>query len=631
MFKSILPARAGALFVVLVAALAALLTAAAHAQADEDDDLLTILITASRFAETADEALAPVTVITRQEIEDKQAATVEEVLRAVPGITLSNNGGVGKQTGLFLRGTESNHVLVLIDGVKVGSATLGTTPFQHLPLDQVEKIEVVRGPRSSLYGSEAIGGVIQIFTRKGAGDARPRLSLGAGSHGTGKGDIGVSGGTQNAWYNLNASVYSTGGFNACRGRPSVGAFGTPGYAPGAGCFADEPDDDSYENQSVSLRGGVALSDALDIEGNFFNSDSETEFDGGFQNQSETVTRAASAKATLQVNGRWRSSLLIGESKDESDNFKDGEYSSTFNTTRKQVNWQNNFRLNANSRVVAGVDYQDDKVDSSTTYEVDERDNTGVFALLRTRRNADDFELSLRHDDNQQFGGHTTGSAAWGRDLGGGNRITASYGTAFRAPTFNDLYWPGCGNQDLEPEQSNSFDLGFSRAGNNTSVAVNLYRTEIENLVLFNCPNENVDKTEITGLEISAATRPGAWGAWEVSANFTVQDPKHAGGGANHGKQLIRRPKLLMNWDLARRFGRHRIGAQLHARGRAFADAENTRATPGFAVLNLRGEVALPNDWRLLLKINNALDKAYETAEYYPQDGRNFMATLRWTP
>jgi len=625
MQKPILPAPAG-VFVVVVALFSLPPFGGAQAQdrADEEDDPLTILITASRFAQTADETLAPVTVITREEIEETQAATVEEVLRTVPGVVLTNNGGVGKATSLFLRGTDPTHVLVLVDGVKVGSATSGGTPFQHLPLDQIEKIEVVRGPRSSLYGSEAIGGVIQIFTRKGAKEARPRASVGGGSHNTYYGDIGVSGGAQNAWdawYSLSASAYSTDGFNACRG-------------PG-GCGAVEPDDDGYDNQSVSLRGGASLSDALDIEGHFFNSDNETEFDGNFQNESKAVTRTTSAKATLQVSRRWRSSLLISESKDQSDNFKDGAYSSTFNTTREQINWQNNVRLGGGVRMVAGVDYLNDKVGGNTDYVVDSRDNTGVFALLRTRINANDLELSLRNDDNRQFGGHTTGSIAWGRDVGAGTRITASYGTAFSAPTFNDLYWPagGCcaGNPNLKPEQSRSFDFGVSQTRGNSEVSVNVFRTEVDNLIALTddfSTNINIDKVEITGIEISAATRAGAW---DVNANFTLQDPKNAGGGANDGKQLIRRPKRLMTLDIARRFGRYRLGAELHARGRAFDDAGNTRATGGFAVLNLRGEVALRKNWRLLLKINNALDKEYETVQSYPQDGRNFLATLRYTP
>lgn len=612
------------------------------------DDRLTILITASRFAETVDETLAPVTVITRREIEEKQAGTVEEVLRSVPGITLTNSGGVGKQTSLFLRGTESKHVLVLIDGVKTGSATSGTAPFQHLPLDQIERIEVVRGPRSSLYGSEAIGGVIQIFTRKGRGEPRSRFSVSIGSHNTRKTGLGVSGGDKDAWYNFGLSGLETHGFDACRAV--------------AGCFTDEPDDDGYQNKAISVRGGVSLTDSLDIEGNFLNSDSETEFDGPFLNESETVTRLVSVKASLQTNEQWQSSLLAGQSKDQSDNFKDGTPASTFDTTRDQIDWQNNFRLSESNQIIAGVDYFEDKVDSTAIYAVDSRDNTGVFALLRTKINANDFELSLRNDDNEQFGDHNTGGIAWGRDFADGKRMTLSYGTAFSAPTFNDLYYPefisckysaiNSNNPALQPERSRSFNLGFLQAGLDGRLALNLFRTKIEDLIQYTFNVEtrkvkcgdmsqlpvnktlpvnksiNINEAEITGIEISGGTQAGQW---DLSASATFQNPENAGGGANDSNILARRPRRIMTFDMARQFGRYRFGAGLYARGAAYVDSANTRTTSGFALLNLRGEVKLHKNWLFLLKINNVTDKEHETVEYYPQDDLNVLATLRYLP
>ena len=683
MQKPALPALSGIIVVFVLVVLVTFTTATiarAQESASGEDERLTILITASRFAETVDEALATVTVITRREIEEKQAETVEEVLRAVPGVVFGNSGGVGKQTSLFLRGAESNHVLVLIDGVKVGNATAGTTPFEHLPIDQIEKIEVVRGPRSSLYGSEAIGGVIQIFTRKGEGEARPRFSISAGSHDTRKSDIGVSGDAKTAWYNLGASSHSTDGYSACLGSTS----------PFAGCFVSEDalekDDDGYENQSVSLRGGVALTDALDIEGNFLNSDNETEFDGGFQNETETTTRLISATATLQVNARWRSSLLVGESKDETDNFKDGNYASTFDTTREQINWQNDLRISERTRLAAGVDYLNDKATGNATthtsclgrttptddgppeahacvgetqerrinYDRRERDNTGVFALLRTEHNANDFELALRNDNDEQFGNHTTGSAAWGRNFNNGKRMVFSYGTAFSAPTFNDLYYPknqatqyidytrrvfmsdgspyinrsSGGNPDLKPEKSQTLDFGFSQTGRHGKLAVNFFHTKIDNLIANNANfiPVNINKATITGMEISGNARRRAW---DFGVGITFQSAKDSGGGANDGKRLARRPRQVMTLDIARRFGKHRIGAGLFARGKAFDDAANARAIDGFTVLNLRFDARLHEHWRLLFKVNNATDRQHEIVDYYPQDGRNFLVTLRY--
>ena len=595
----------------------------ARAQDSPEDDRLTILITASRLAETVDETLAPVTVITRKEIEEKQATTVEEVLRSVPGVTLSNSGGVGQQTSLFLRGTESNHVLVLIDGIKVGNATSGSTPFEGLPLDQIEKIEVVRGPRSSLYGSEAIGGVIQIFTRKHYGEPRPTFTLGIGSHNARKINLGVSGGGGGGWYHFGLSHNETDGFDACRGRTS----------PFAGCGLSQDglqkDSDGYENNSFSMRSGVSLSDAFSIEGNILNSENQTEFDGSYQNESETVTQLASIKAILQTSGRWRSSLLLGQSKDKADNFLDGAPASRFDTTRDQITWQNNFRLNENSRLVAGVDYLDDKVASTTDYEVDTRDNVGAFVSLRII-NANDVELSLRNDDNEQFGDKTTGSIGWGRDFDNGDRITASYGTAFTVPTFNDLYDPWTGNPDLKPESAQSFDLGFSQRNNNSRLTINFYRTTIDDMLVLdeNYRPLNINKAEITGVELASHASVDAW---DLAASVTHQNPKDAGGSDTDGNLLPRRAKTILNLDAARQVGKYRLGAALFVTGQSYDDAANTRRIPGYSTLNLRGQARLHKNWLFTLALNNVTDQEYETVSYYNQDGFNIMATLRYVP
>ena len=637
MKKSVWPARSGVFIAVFLVGLFSLLAGGgALAQESTEGERLTILITASRFAETVDETLAPVTLITREDIEEKQASTVEEVLRTVPGLTLANTGGVGQQTSLFLRGTESNHVLVLIDGVKVGNATSGSTPFEHLPLDQIEKIEVVRGPRSSLYGSEAIGGVIQIFTRKGRG-SRAQFSVGVGSHNTRKTNFGVSHGERDAWFNLGISTESSDGYDAC--------------SDFAGCYADEPDDDGYKNLSTSLRGGVSLSEAVSIEGNFLESESETEFDGGSQNESETVTRVAGVKLTFNDNETRSSSLTLARSQDQSDSFKDGTYSSTFDTTRDQISWQGDVRVNDRNRLIVGVDYLNDKIDGGNgggEYDVDSRDNVGVFALWRTQVRANDWEWSLRKDDNQQFGTHNTGSVAWGRDVGDGKRITASYGTAFAAPTFNDLYYPesvNCdppspsiylSNPNLEPEQSKSFNLGLSQSKGNGRMSVNLFRTEINGLIASDnvgkkeyCRGEvdvnqsiNIKKAKITGIEISGDLRAGAW---DLSASATMQKSINA----KTKEDLLRRPRRKMDLDVSHRFGKYRIGANLYSQSgsKDTGDAD----IDGFATLNLRAEARWHKNWNAEIKINNVTDTDFETAAGYPQDGRNLMATLRYVP
>ncbi len=236
--------------------------------AEEPTELEQIIVTATRTAQTADETLASVTVITRAEIERRQATSVQEVLRGVPGVGIANSGGLGQPAGVFLRGTESDQVLVLVDGLRTGSVSAGATAFESIPIDEIERIEIVRGPRSSLYGSEAIGGVIQIVTRKGGGALKPQFSAGGGSHATYKVAGGLSGGGERGWFNLSASRLDTASFNACSST-----IAQPG-----GCFTFEPDDDGYTNNAGSARFGYRFENGLEVDAHLLQAEGANEFD-----------------------------------------------------------------------------------------------------------------------------------------------------------------------------------------------------------------------------------------------------------------------------------------------------------------------------------------------------------------
>ncbi|HEX4889629.1 MAG TPA: TonB-dependent receptor plug domain-containing protein, partial [Alphaproteobacteria bacterium] len=233
----------------------ALLYSSISIAADAPDKApLSIVVTPTRTAQTADASLASVSVVNRAQIEQRQSRTIADALSGLPGLDFSVNGGRGTASQVFMRGTESDHVLVLVDGVKIGSATLGQSPFEHLPISQIERIEVVRGPRSSLYGSEALGGVIQIFTRKGGGKLAPSFSVTGGSHETGEATVGLSGGGANSWFNLSASGTDTQGINACRGVLNR-----------AGCFVNEPDKDAYRSVSGNARAGMRFENGAELD------------------------------------------------------------------------------------------------------------------------------------------------------------------------------------------------------------------------------------------------------------------------------------------------------------------------------------------------------------------------------
>ncbi len=602
--------------------LAGLSLFAASLQAAEETPL-TINITAGRTPQSNVDTLASVTVIDRAEIERRQASSVQEALRGVPGLAFSNNGGLGKASSVFLRGTESDHVLVLIDGIRVGSATLGTTSFQDIPIDQVERIEVVRGPRSSLYGADAIGGVIQIFTRKGGGPLTPRLSLGGGSHGTQDYSAGLSGGGERGWFNVGASHLETQGFNSCDGLP---------FPPGGGCFVSEPDHDGYRNTGLSARAGYRLSDTLRAEAHYLRGEGENEYDGSVfsSNSSDFTQDVIGARVDWQALPAWQMTLSGGRSRDLSDNFYNGIFNSAFDTERHSASWLNVLTIGAGQRLTLGADWLDDRVSGTTDFDRDSRDNAAGFAQYQGQFGRHELTAAARRDDNQQFGGHTTGSLAWGYRFSPTLRVMASWGTAFKAPTFNELYFPFFGNPNLEPEEADSYELGVAGQHGAVDWSLNLYQTDIDELIGFDASfvPVNIDKTRIRGLEAIASTQLAGW---DLAANLSALDPENRGQDANRGNQLPRRARLLGRLDADRSLGAWRVGASLYGEGKRYDDIANTARLGGYLTFDLRAAYALTRDWSVEGKLANALDKHYRTADLFNQDGRNAMLTVRYAP
>lgn len=601
----------------LCVSLAALLFELPAALAAELDP---VIVTATRTARTADDTLASVTVIDRDDISRLQAQSVQDLLRGLPGIGISNNGGAGKSTSVFVRGTESDHVLVLIDGVKVGSATLGTTPFENIPVELIERIEIVRGPRSSLYGSEAIGGVIQIFTRRDGHGFKPFFSLGGGSFRTFNGSAGVSGSSPEGFFNLTGSGVSTRGINACNGKPGP---------EGGGCFTREPDLDGYRNLSGSLRAGYRFENGFEVDGHALVSSGDSEFDGDFVNESDSLQLVYGGKARYAPTAFWDIGLSGGRSLDRSGNFKDGTFQGRFDTERDTLSFQNDLAVLDDHLLTLGFDYQADRVDSTTAFAVTSRDNTGWFAQYQGSYGAHDLELSLRRDDNEQFGAWTTGGAAFGFALFNNLRLTASYGTAFKAPTFNELYFPNFGNPNLRPEESRSLEFGLSDRGLWGHWSLNVYETRIDNLIAFDALTAqpaNIDQARIRGLEAVLSLEIGDW---DLRSAFTLLDPVNRSSGPDNGNVLPRRAEQSFRIDADRVSGNFQVGATVQGEGRRFDDLGNARRLAGYATVDLRAEYALFKEWRLQARIANLLDKYYETAEFFNQPGRSLFVTLRY--
>ncbi|MFD0724293.1 TonB-dependent vitamin B12 receptor [Lysobacter brunescens] len=602
---------------------AALPGTALAANADAGDELDEVVVTATRTAVTTDAALAPVEVIDRDEILRAQATSLADLLRGRAGINLSNQGGDGKLTTMFVRGSESDHVLVLIDGVRVGSATSGLVSFQDLPVALIDRIEIVRGPRSSLYGSEAIGGVIQIFTRRDRGEATFRFNAGAGSHGRREGGIGIGGGSERGWFGLDAGFKQTNGINACRGA---------GFPIFAGCFVDDqPDRDGYRQHAFSLRGGVNLGESVTLQGHALRVSGENEYDGSFVDNSDIVQQVVGAQLKWQAGERVAVQLAAGSNKDESENFLGSTPSGAFATRRDSASVQSDITLAERQVLTVGLDWLRDRVDSDTVYDDTRRGNRALFAQYQGGFGAQDVQLALRRDDNDQFGGKTTGSVAWGLGFAEHWRITASYGTAFKAPTFNELYFPFFGNPALRPESSKTVDLGLAWRGERSRIAFNAFETRVDDLIAYDgsifLPN-NIEKTRLRGAELQLET---VVFGWSVNGAASWLDPENRVRGANEGNDLPRRARETARIDVDRAFGDFSLGLTGVAEGKRYDNLANTRRIDGFATLDLRAEYRFARHWTVQARVANLFDERYETTSFYNQPGRTWSLMLRFQP
>ncbi|SEQ91580.1 vitamin B12 transporter [Nitrosomonas sp. Nm51] len=589
-----------------------------------------VTVTATRTAQTADAVLASMTIIDREDIERQQARSIHDLLRGAPGINIVNNGGPGKSTFMQMRGTETDHILVLIDGIKVGNATSGTTPFENIPIDQIERIEIVRGPRSSLYGSEAIGGVIQIFTRKGDGKTgfRPTFSFGGGSYGTLNGSVGLSGNSKQGWFNLTASGRGTDGFNSCSGSASAGCFSS----------SPDPDRDGYRNVAGSANAGYRFRNGVEIGVNFMQSAGKTQFDAsdpfsGFisPNKSELQQQVFGGTAKYAPMDFWQLNLIAGRSKDYLDSFNGRKLTSRFNTVRDTISILNDFTVHKDQLLTIGMDYQNDQVDSTEAFTVTSRNNWGVFAQHQATIASFDGQLAGRVDLNEQFGTRLTGGIGTGYKITKAIRLTANFGTAFKAPTFNELYFPISGNPNLDPENSRSLEFGLRGKMDWGSWSLNVYDTRINDLIAFDADTfevDNINQARIRGLEAVLNTQIRSW---VINGNLTFLDPENRSSDLNRGNVLPRRARQSFRLNTDRQFGKYTLGAMFLAEGERFDDLGNTRKLDSYVKFDLRAEYQLGKNWRIQGRIENLFNAHYETAAFFNQPGRNFFAMLRYQP
>ncbi|MDP2902763.1 MAG: TonB-dependent receptor [Methylovulum sp.] len=598
-----------------------------HAQETPTPDMTNlpgVIVTATRTATHQDQLATGATVYTRQDIERSQVKTLPDLFKGTIGVDIAQNGGYGQPTSLFLRGANTDHVLVLIDGIKVGSATIGTTPFELIPIDQIERVEIIRGPQSSLYGSEAIGGVIQIFTRKGSHNDKPQVTLeaGGGSYDTAHTAGTVSGKFANNWYNLGVSHINSQGFNNRQNS--------------------DPDRDGYENTSLNARIGHRFSEKSEVEAFFMRSEGINEYDSTFGgDNSAFVNQVVGIAGNMEVMDNWHSTLRLGQSLDELDTFlADNTFENRYNTARWNASWLNQLQLSDAHQLIVGTDYRVDEVESSDldsfnagfdTYSELSRYDVGVFTELHSRLLDKHFvNASVRWDENQAFGDYVTGNVGWRYNSDYGISPFASFGNAFKSPSFNQLYWPdtgfGGGNPLLKPEESRSFEVGLAGGHDGLQWELRAYHTDVEQLI-SGWPPVNVDKARIEGIEAQISTDLLGW---HQKLAMNLLEPIDL----ETGQRLQRRSDKSLSFDLSRSWGAFDFGANVLAQGdRPDLDFSAWPATRvnlhGFVTMDLRAAWHVNKNWMLSAKLNNLLDERYQTANNYNTPDRNFFVSIHY--
>ena len=523
------------------------LLACAVAQANDALSLADTVVTASRQVESRSESSAASTVFTRADIDRLQPQDLPDLLARVPGLNVSRSGGTGSLTSIFLRGTSTTQTLVLVDGQRIAGASAGFSGLEYLQIDQIERVEVVRGGRSALYGSDAIGGVIQIFTRRGNGQGlSPRVSIAAGNYGTWRRSAGLSGGDDRTRFNLSAALDENDGFE----RTNL---------PGS-------EDSTYRNKSASLSFSHQLTDSIEFGISGMHQEGKSEYDYNLSPSAFAYTdySISSAQAYLQVQATevWRTRLEAGHSEDRQESF-DPYGGSVFNTYRDQINWLNYLTLGNGQNLTAGLDWYKDTLHSSNDFTKTSRSNKAAFIQHQFDSERFGTELGLRHDDNQQFGSNNSWNAALTLHVNQDNDLILSYSEAFRAPTFNDLYYPddcypgfGCtiyADPNLKPETAKSYEAQWrSQLSNSARLELSVYRIDLTDAIVTNSaldgnqagsPNPfqmtNIDAARINGFE---AVYSQKLLDWQGTVSCSLIDARNRSGGGADGNRLARRPK-----------------------------------------------------------------------------------------
>ncbi len=571
----------------------------------------TVVVTANRFESKASDSTAPISIVTKEDIAAIQAVSLADVLQRLPGVQIVTGGGFGKSTEIYIRGTSSRHQLFLLNGVRIGSATLGSADISQIPLTGIERIELIRGPRAAVYGSDAIGGVINIITTASISENGGEVGAGVGSEG---------------FYQANASGQIKLGEDAW-GRIAISTQSNDGFSSLPQPY--EQDADGFESNDVSVEIGSDFGEFVTarVFGSFH--DGESEYDaGGFvaptytnwenskNRRSEAENYNIAAKVDY-VRDSLTSELSLAKNQDKSTNVDDADYKSTFKTERVVFNWFNHYQINKELTLGAGYEYQEEEVyTNGDSYSVDERSNNALYALAQYTTGQWGLEGSARTDDSDAHGRENTWQLGAFYEFVPELTWSVTGGTAFKAPTFNDLYYPedswgSVGNPNVKPEESKHVESSFYGVVQDVYWRVTAYRTEIDDLiswkfddVTFKSSPQNVNEATIKGLELEFDFYTG-----DVNhiLSYDYADAKDN----ETGKHLVRRARHSAKWNASYVLQQWRFDLSTLYRGSNYNDADNQTKLESYILVDTAVSYDVTDNFVVRGKISNLFDKSYQ--------------------
>ncbi|WP_286233529.1 TonB-dependent receptor domain-containing protein [Thalassotalea sediminis] len=570
-----------------------------------------IVITANRAATNAEDVLASQVVITRADIEEIQAKSVLDILATVSGIDISANGGRGQNASVYMRGANSGHTLVLINGIRIGSATLGTTNLNEIAPELVDRIEIIKGPRAALWGSDAIGGVIQIFTRK------------------------VDGGEYFASATFGSDNYQkySAGFGLEHGDGSTSFSVNHEESDGFDVKDDaESDDDGFDYDSLAINGQQQVNEALALTWLAQVDQGDTEYDSAGHNESAVnnhMWNIAAAYQTTLASYANSTQLSIGQSRTSNISYGNGtakNEGNVFDTRRDQVSLLNHTMFSANWQVNVGADFYEEQLRGSSEFVETQRDIAGYFAHTVYNQDKFSYELALRYDDVEDVDSETTYNASLGYQISDDTRVVLSTGTSFKAPTFNDLYYPlswgYVGNKDLSSETSDSVELNITSKFDSLSLSLNVHKTDIENLIAWNGTNSeghtmpiNINDVEIEGAELGL-NYAAPYGLHQF--NISYVNAEDTGAEAGEDKQLIRRAKEFANYKFSTDVANADVYFEWQYKGKRYDDVWGVGKVKldSYQLINLGTSYPLSSNLKIEAKVNNAFNEQYQTINGY---------------